>query len=97
MYVVKVLKRKDGASLVVGIVVAMFVLQFVTSVTQELSSRLALWQWSKGTEAGTGFYPVGGWRTTYLQPLVAMLVELVALEILVWVYVWLHQAFTKKS
>lgn len=96
MYVVKVLKRKDASSLVVGVVVAMFVLQFVTQVTLELSSRLALWQWSKTTEGGASFYPSGGWRTTYLQPLVALLVQLVALEVLVRVYIWLHQTVTKR-
>ena len=96
MYVVKVLKRKDASSLVVGVVVAMFVLQFVTAMTQELSSRIALWQWGNTTPSGTGFYPVGGWRTTYLQPVIALLVELIALEVLVWVYVWIHRAVTKK-
>ena len=96
MYVVKVLKRKDASSVIVAVVVAMFVLQFITSVTLELASRLALWQWDKAAAGGPGFYPSSGWRTTYLQPVVALLIELVALEILVWVYVWLHNAFTKK-
>ncbi len=96
MYVVKVLKRKDASSVIVAVVVAMFVLQFLTITTQELSSRLALWQWSKTPEGGPSFYATSGWRMAYLQPLVVLLVELVALELLVWVYVWLHSAFSKK-
>lgn len=96
MYVVKVLKRKDASSVVLAIVVAMIVLQFISSVTMELASRLALWQWDKSAAGGAGFYPSSGWQTTYLQPLVAMLVELLALEVLVWVYVWLHNTVTKK-
>ncbi len=96
MYVVKVLKRKDASSVILAVVVAMFVLQFVTSVTLELASRVALWQWDKATANNPGFYPSGGWQTTYLTPLVALILELLVLEVLVWVYVWLHSAFSKK-
>ena len=95
MYVVKVLKRKDASSLVVGVVVAMIVLQFVSTMSLELANRIALWQWSK-TNSGPGFYPGGGWRATYLQAVVALLVQLVVLELLIWVYVWLHSLVSKK-
>ncbi len=97
MYVVKVLKRKDASSLVVGVVVAMLVLQFLTIVTQELAGRLALWQWHTTPENGPAFYTGGvGWRSTYLVPVAALLIQLVALELLVWIYVWVHAAFSKK-
>lgn len=95
MYVVKVLKRKDASSLVVGVVVAMLVVQFVAQVSLELASRISLWQWGKAGPSNTAFYPTAGWRSTYLQPLVGLLVQLLVLEVLVRVYVWIHSQFGK--
>jgi len=97
MYVVKVLKRKDASSLVVGVTVAMFLLQFVGTMSMELSSRIALWQWGKSAPGNQGFYGGAGWRSTYLQAVVALLVQLLVLEVLVRLYVWVHQMATKKS
>ncbi len=91
MVVVKVLKRKDASSLIVGVVVAMFVVQFVAQVTQELAGRVALWQW--GSMAPAYGAPGGGYKVTYVQPLVGLILELLALEILCWIYIGLHSLF----
>jgi len=88
MYVVKVLKRKDGAALVVGISVGLVVSQFITVITQDLTTRV--------TNMGiTG--PIGqGWRSAYFMPIVTAVLQLLALEILIRVYVAVHNALSNK-
>jgi hypothetical protein len=93
MLVIKVLKRKDASSLILGVAVALFVLQFVTTVTQDLSSRITFWQW--GSSNGGYGGPPNSAKVMYLQPLVALVLQLIALEVVVRVYVWLHQQFGK--
>ncbi len=88
MVVVKILKRKDASSLVVGVVVAMLVLQFVAQVTQELAGRIALWQW--GSLAPAYGSPSGGYKVTYVQPLVGLILGLLVVEVLCWLYLGLH-------
>lgn len=85
MGIVKVLKRKDGASLVVGVAVAFIVVNFVSGVTIHLTQKISeIGSDTKFTQ------PLGDWRVSYLTPIVAMILQLIVLELLIWVYVWLH-------
>ncbi len=82
---IRVLKRKDGASLVAGVVLAIITAQFLQTVTGQLTQKLS--------GVGATLNVVGiGWRVAYLQPIVAYLLEIIALEILVWLYILLHDA-----
>ena len=92
MYLIRVLKRRDAASVIVAIVVAMVLMQFVLPITGRLSS------WIVGSHNGPYFGfagPGGGWKDEYLFPLVAAVVQLLALEVLIWVYVWVPKLVIK--
>ena len=91
MLIVKVLKRKDAASVVVAVVVALILHQLVQMVTPELASRLS------GADGFSGFDTGGpGWQTQYLHPVVWAALQLLLLEVLCWVYVFVHGMFSKK-
>lgn len=70
MVLVKVLERRDAASVVVAVAVGLVVATFVSTVTTHLSGVL------------TGADTVGGFRENYWHPLVAFVLQLVALELL---------------
>ncbi|MBA2278848.1 hypothetical protein H0V99_00180 [Candidatus Saccharibacteria bacterium] len=73
MYIVKVLKRRDAASVIIAIVLAMIVMQVLQSSTFDLANRIT------STNEFTGGGP--GWKTMYLQPIVSAAIQLVVLEI----------------
>ena len=74
----KVLQRKDGSSLIVGVVLAFLTLQFVVAVAAPLTSKIL----DESQNLQTS-----GFKDQYLAPLVALLLQLIAVEILVWVVV----------
>ena len=90
---IKVLKRKDAASVIVAIVVAMIIGQVLPIVTAELTN------WLTGVTEGGFSYAIPGadWKTQYLNPVVSAAVQLAALEVLVWLYVLGHSLVTKKK
>jgi hypothetical protein len=92
MILVKVMKRKDAASVLVAIVIAMAVTQFLSIVTMQPAAKLA----GLGQSGDGSFfsYP-NGWRGNYLQPAVTLLVQLVAFEVLAWVFVLVHRLAVK--
>ncbi len=89
---IKVLKRKDAASVVVAIVVAMVIGQVLPITTSELANKLT------GVNEGGFSYtiPGGDWKTQYLNPIVWAVVQLVVLELLIRLYVLAHSLVTKK-
>lgn len=89
---IKVLKRKDASSVIVAVVVALMISQLLPIVTAELTN------WITGVNEG-GFsraIPGADWKTQYLNPVVSLLVQLVALELLVRLYVLGHSLVSKK-
>lgn len=90
---IKVLKRKDAASVIVAIVVAMMLVQLLPIITAELTN------WITGVNEGGFSYaiPDADWKTQYLNPVVAVLVQLVALEIIVRLYVMGHSLVSNKK
>lgn len=70
MVLVRVLQRKDAASLVVAIAAGLAVYTFVSSITGQLAAMLS------GIEVETSF------AEDYWHPLVALVLQLLALEIL---------------
>ncbi len=94
MGIVKVLKRKDAASVVVAIVVAMVLYQLVNQLTGKAAGELI------GLKEGEflSYSPPGaGWKILYLHPVVSAALQLLALEILVWLYVGAHSMVAKKK
>lgn len=92
MDTIKVLKRRDGAALVVGVVVAFIIISLLTTVTTYISS------WASGLGYGKfGMaFPGTGWKGQYLHPVISTIVQLLALEILIKLYIIVHSMVTKK-
>jgi hypothetical protein len=83
MVLIKILKRKDASSVVVAVLIAMIVQQPLFMLTGKPASIIS------GLDSNSGgFYygPGGGWQTQYLYPVVWVLVQLLALEIIGWIY-----------
>jgi hypothetical protein len=90
MVLVKILKRKDASSVIVAVVVALIIVNFISAFTAEWSARIV--------GLGNGQYsgPGPGWKTNYAMPAVALVLELVMLEILGWIYVLATGSMKKK-
>jgi len=94
MYIVKVLKRKDAASVIVAICVAMSLTQLTTIPV----FRLANWLSGLGDPNFQGYYGnSANWRNDYLSPAISVVLQLVVLEILVRLFVWVHPLFVRKK
>lgn len=85
MDIVRVLKRKDAASVVVAVVLAFF----VSTAVDQWSDRPAAWLSGQSTNGG-------GWNAGLWQPLITLLVELVIFEIVIRLYTWLAGSQVKK-
>lgn len=85
MDTVKILKRKDASSVVVGVVLALL----VNSAVQSWAYRPAAWLSGQTT---TG----GGWNAGLWRPLITLVVGLIVLEIVVRVYTALVATPVKK-
>lgn len=77
MVAIKLLKRRDGSSGVVAVALGFIVADFLIAFTGSLASRISL-----------PHAPRTDWHTGYLLPAVQFVLELIALEILAWIYVW---------
>lgn len=86
MGIVKVLKRKDGATVVVAVALGFAIANFMINITTQMSSRLV----DRMGAGPTPYSPIGDWRREYLMPFLALLFAIVTLELLIWIYVGLH-------
>ena len=87
MVLVKILKRKDAATLIVAIVIAGIISQLFAMTLLEPAAKLT------GSDT---FGPGGpGWQAQYLQPIVQALLQLIALELLARITIAIN-AMTKK-
>ncbi len=85
----KVLQRKDASSLIVAIILGFASLQFVASITAPLTSKIL---------GGEGGLQAAGFKDQYVAPLIALLLQVIAVEILVWVVVGLRSfAYAKPT
>jgi hypothetical protein len=91
MYIVKVLKRKDAASVTVAIYLAMALIQSLYMPVYQLSDKLS----RIGVEQGDNWQGAG-WRSAYLGPFIQLILLVVVLEILIRLFVWAHPLFVRK-
>lgn len=92
MVLVKILKRKDAASLIIAIIVATAISQALFQMTFQPAADLI----GADNPGGDGGFYGPGWKITYLQPLVALALQLVVLELLARITI-LVISKTKKS
>lgn len=89
MYILKVMKRKDASSIVVAVAIAISLSSFLNSVTMDLTGRVT-------RQKEYGLFPTGSLRMAYLFPVVSFVLQLVALEVVLRLYVWGYSRFGKK-
>lgn len=87
MILVKILKRKDAASVVVAVVVGLIVLSLVSSISGPLANEII--------EQSTS--PTGDFSDVYLFPLVLAAVQLLVFEILARIYTLVAGSMSKNS
>lgn len=85
MVLVKVLKRKDASSVLVAILLAMIISTLLTSITLPLTTKIT------GNHNGPYGSGYGSWKDNYLMPAVWAVLQIIALEILTWIYVLVHK------
>jgi hypothetical protein len=86
----KVLQRRDGATLITGVVVATAFIQFLMSITLPLTAKVM--SQSMGGFTNTSF------KDQYLAPLVALVIELLAIELFIWLVIGVRAlAYSKTS
>jgi hypothetical protein len=90
MLIVKILKRRDAASILVAIILAMIISGPLMSTTGRLAGVIS------GVNNPIGAYPGGPWKEVYLSPVVWAIVQIIALEVLCWVYVIVRKVFVRK-
>lgn len=90
MGIIKVLKRKDAASVILAVVIGLVVLQLVSGLTAKMAGQIS------GLNDGQ-YARAEGWHGDYLLPVVSAALQLVALEVLVWLYVGVHTLVGKKK
>lgn len=87
MVIVKVLKRKDATSVVLAVVVALIVAGFISSPSLDLSTKIVSGQ--------GGLFD--NWKNVYLQPAVYAALQLITLELLGRVYVWVSEQIKNRK
>jgi hypothetical protein len=96
MLIVKIMKRRDASSVLVAIVIAFVIVQLLSIVTSDLSSRLA----GLGQEDTLGQTTIGGggdWRLTYAFPLISFVLQLVLVEALLRLAIWARPYFVRRG
>ncbi|HZP55277.1 MAG TPA: hypothetical protein VFB03_00705 [Candidatus Saccharimonadales bacterium] len=94
MILVKILKRKDASSVLVAIILAMIIQQPIVSMTGKPASIIS---GLSGPQYGFNYGPGSGWQGEYLFPIVWALLEIVVLEVLVWIFIFLAMPFKKRK
>jgi hypothetical protein len=93
MYTIKVLKRKDAASVVVAIIIAMTFVQTMFLPISQLSYKVANLGNDVSNYGGYG----GGWRDTYLNPFIEIIFTFILIEILIRLFVVVRPLFVRKK
>lgn len=87
MYIVKILKRKDAASVVVAVVLAVILASVLPSVTSDLATYLSGIETAQATE----------WRENVVRPLISAGLQIIVLEALLRVVIFVRPYFIRKK
>lgn len=86
MVLIQILKRKDASSVLVAVVIAWILVSLLGAVTIQLTSKI-----SGLTDSTSG----AGWKVLYLTPVVSAGLQLIVLELLARIYIWVAKALGK--
>ncbi len=87
MVLVKILKRKDASSVIIAIVLALILNNFLLSLAGDWSNRLV---------QTNNYSSSMDWQTQYLLPLVMAALSVIVLEVLCWLYLGVVSLAKKK-
>lgn len=87
MYIVKILKRGDAASVVVAVVLALILAGVLPNVTSDLATYLSGIETANSTE----------WRENVVRPLINAVLQIVVLEAFLRVVVFVRPYFVSKK
>ena len=95
MYITKILKRKDAASLIVAIPLAFMLMQLLPQLTARVTEFIT------GFGSDNGYNSFSGtnndWRMMYLQPIVSFIVQVILLECILRAFVYVHPMLVQKK
>ena len=86
MYIVKILKRKDAASVIVAVVLGFILIGTLPSVTNDLATYLA----------GITGTPNLEWREFVAKPLISAFLQVVVLEAVLRVVIYIRPLFVRR-
>jgi hypothetical protein len=90
---IKVLKRKDAASVLVAVVLAMVLVTFLNTATADLAGKVAMLE-----DGQFGYaFPGSGWKAQYLHPFAWMVLQVLLLELILWLVVLVRPVFVRKG
>jgi hypothetical protein len=92
MILVRILKRKDASSIVVAVVIGLIIVNLLPHLTGELANNIS---GAPDGQTFTGNFPGAAWEATYLQPVVWAALQLIALEVLSWIYLIVAKIVSK--
>lgn len=87
MYIVKLLKRGDAASVVVAVVLAIILANVLPVVTSDLATYLAGIETANSTE----------WRVNVVRPLISSALQVIILEAFLRLVIFVRPFFVRKK
>ncbi len=87
MYIVRILKRKDAASVVVAVVLAVILANALPVVTSDLATYLSGIETAQATE----------WRENIVRPLISAALQVVVLEAFLRLVIFVRPYFVRKK
>lgn len=96
MYIVKVLKRKDAASVMLAIILSLILLQPLQSIPSGWAAKLVI---ESGTDPlQTSYFPgQGDWKLVYAYPLLTLIIQLVLIEIGLRLFVYIRGGLVRRK
>jgi hypothetical protein len=96
MVTVRILKRKDAASVAVAVAIGWILVQFVQIISSNWATRIANMGRQSGMY-GIGAGPGSSWRDEYLAPVLTLILGLIVLEVVLWVAVTLRASLVRRK
>jgi hypothetical protein len=88
MYIVKFLKRRDAASVVVAVVIGLILVSLLSGISNDLANRFA------GTEQSDFG---DSWQSVYAVPMISAIVGVLLLEVVLRIAVPLRSMFVRRK